>query len=42
LKGGSLRTSASGQRPYLAMPPNTLAVGELKDVSGLKGTGRVQ
>lgn len=42
LKGGSLRTSASGQRPYLAMPPNTLAVSELKDVSGLKGTGRVQ
>jgi amino-acid N-acetyltransferase len=42
LKGGSLRTSASGQRPYLAMPPNALTVPELKDVSGLKGTGRVQ
>ena len=36
LKGGSLRTSASGQRPYLAMPPNALSVSELK------GTGRVQ
>ena len=36
LKGGSLRTSASGQRPYLAMPPNTLTVSELKE------TGRVQ
>ncbi len=36
LKGGSLRTSASGQRPYLAMPPNALTVSELK------GTGRVQ
>lgn len=36
LKGGSLRTSASGQRPYLAMPPNALPVSELK------GTGRIQ
>lgn len=36
LKGGSLRTSAAGQRPYLAMPPNTLAMNEWK------GTGRVQ
>jgi amino-acid N-acetyltransferase len=36
LKGGSLRTSAAGQRPYLSMPPNALSVSELK------GTGRVQ
>jgi amino-acid N-acetyltransferase len=36
LKGGSLRTSAAGQRPYLAMPPNALSTSELK------GTGRVQ
>jgi amino-acid N-acetyltransferase len=36
LKGGSLRTSASGQRPYLSLPPNTFSVSELK------GTGRVQ
>lgn len=37
LKGGSLRTSAAGQRPYLAMPPNALL-----SMSELKGTGRVQ
>src|SRR5262245_10663377 len=36
LKGGSLRTSAAGQRPYLAMAPNALAVNDAK------GTGRVQ
>jgi amino-acid N-acetyltransferase len=51
LKGGSLRTSAAGQRPYLAMPPaveiKTLGVktGASKTsglTSELKGTGRVQ
>lgn len=36
LKGGSLRTSAAGQRPYLAMPPNALSMVDLK------GNGRVQ
>lgn len=36
LKGGSLRTSAAGQRPYLAMPPNALSMVDLKE------TGRVQ
>jgi amino-acid N-acetyltransferase len=41
LKGGSLRTSASGQRPYLAMPPNALSATGLSG-NGLKGTGRVQ
>ena len=47
LKGGSLRTSAAGQRPYLAMPPaieiKTIDVktGALKS-SESKGTGRVQ
>jgi len=40
LKGGSLRTSASGQRPYLAMPPNALSMSGLGNES--KGTGRVQ
>jgi hypothetical protein len=30
LKGGSVRTSAAGQRPYLAIPPGI----ELKLVSG--------
>ena len=41
LKGGSLRTSAAGQRPYLAMPPNTLSTIDMKTIE-LKGTGRVQ
>ena len=36
LKGGSLRTSAAGQRPYLAMPPNALSMVDLK------GNGSVQ
>jgi amino-acid N-acetyltransferase len=37
LKGGSLRTSAAGQRPYLAMPPAI----EIKTID-VKGTGRFQ
>ena len=41
LKGGSLRTSAAGQRPYLAMPPNALSTVDLTGIE-LKGTGRVQ